>query len=122
MTSEIFLPFPFSPELKPGKMGPVFELRSYFVKPGTGLPATIERWEKQLPRRTALSPLAFVGHTDTGALNKYIHIWPYESLAQRAEIRKKAVDTGAWPPPGGGETLVSQENSILLPAPWSPLQ
>lgn len=122
MESEIFIPFPFSPELKAGKMGPVFEMRSYFVKPGGGLAATRERWEGQLPKRTALSPLAFVGHTDTGPLNKYIHIWPYESLEKRAEIRRNAVETGAWPPPGGVDTLVSQENRIMLAAPFSPLQ
>ncbi len=122
MDSEIYLPFPFGPELKPGKMGPIFEMRSYFVKPGTGLPGTLERWEKQLPKRTALSPLAFVGHTELGPLNKYIHVWPYDSLEHRAQIRKQAVDTGAWPPPGGGDTLVSQENKIMLAAPFSPLQ
>ena len=122
MESEIYVPFSFSPELKPGKMGPIFEMRSYMVKPGTGIPGTIERWEPQLPKRTALSPLAFVGHTDTGPLNKYIHIWPYESLNHRAEIRKTAVETGAWPPPGGGATLVTQENKIMLAAPFSPIQ
>lgn len=122
MHSEIFVPFSFSPELKPGKMGPIFEMRSYIVVPGTGMPATMERWEKQLPQRTALSPLAFVGYTDAGPLNKYIHIWPYESLEKRGEIRKTAVETKAWPPPGGAGTLISQENKIMLPAAFSPLQ
>lgn len=122
MESEIYVPFPFSPELKPGKLGPVYEMRTYFVKPGTGIPGTIERWEKQLPKRTALSPLAFVGYTELGPLNRYMHIWPYESLAARAEIRKRAVDTGAWPPPGGAATLVSQANKIMLPTPFSPMQ
>lgn len=122
MESEIFIPFPFSPELKPAQMGPFFEMRSYFVKPAGGLASVQERWEKQLPKRTPLSPLAFVGYTDTGPLNKYVHIWPYESLEQRAHIRKTAVETGAWPPPGGAEVLVSQESKIMLAAPFSPLQ
>jgi hypothetical protein len=121
MQSEIFIPFPFSPELKPGKLGPVFEMRSYFVKAG-GMPGQIERWGKQLDKRTAISPLAFVGHTELGPLNKFIHIWPYPSFDERMRIRKHAVDTGAWPPPGGGDNLVSQENKIMLPAPFSPLQ
>jgi len=122
MESEIYVSFPFGPELKPGKFGPVFEMRSYMVKPGTGLPSTMERWEKQLPKRTAISPLLFVGSTDTGALGKYIHIWPYPSLEERGRIRKHAVETGAWPPPGGGDNLLSQENKIMLPAPFSPIQ
>ena len=58
----------------------------------------------------------------TRILNKYVHIWAYESLSHRAEVRKKAVETGVWPPPGGGDTLVSQENKIVLPASFSPLQ
>jgi NIPSNAP len=122
MESEIYIPFPFSPALKPAKLGPVYEMRSYFVKPAGGIKATMERWEKQLPKRIAVSPLAFVGHTELGPLNKYIHIWPYESLSARSEIRKRAVDTGAWPPPGGADTLVSQQNKIMLPAPFSPMQ
>lgn len=122
LQSEIYIPFPFSPELKPGKMGPIFEMRSYFVQPGGGIKATMERWEPQLPKRTAISPLAFVGYTDLGPLNKYVHIWPYPSLDERARIRKHAVETGAWPPPGGGSVLVSQENKIMLPAPFSPIQ
>lgn len=122
MESEIFHPFPFSPELKPGKLGPVFEMRSYQVVPGTGIPRTMERWEPQLPKRTALSPLAFVGYTDIGPLNKYIHIWPYPSLGERARIRAEARESGAWPPPGGGDTLVTQENKIMLAAPFSPIQ
>jgi len=63
-----------------------------------------------------------VGRTEMGPLNKYVHIWPYPSLDERARIRKHAVDTGAWPPPGGADVLVTQENKILLPAPFSPLQ
>jgi len=121
--SEFYVPFSFGPELKPGQFGPIFEMRSYLVKPGpAGMPAIMERWEPQLPKRTAISPLLFVGHTDTGTLNKYIHIWPYPSLDERARIRKHAVETGAWPPPGGGDSLVAQENKIMLAAPFSPIQ
>jgi len=27
-----------------------------------------------------------------------------------------------WPPPGGGDRLITQENKILLPSAFSPLQ
>lgn len=121
-TAEIFVPFPFSPPLQPGRMGPVYEMRSYTVKAAGGIAGTIQRWEGKIGERTKLSPLAVVMHTELGLLNKYVHVWPYESLEQRAEIRRRAVETGAWPPPGGQETLVTQENKILLPTPFSPLQ
>lgn len=122
MESEIFIPFPFSPELKPGQHGPVYEMRSYIVPPGS-MGKVAERWEPALPKRQELSPLAVVMHSDVGPLNKYVHIWPYKSLEERGRIRKEAVDKGVWPPPGGGAgTLVSQENKIMLPAPFSPMQ
>ena len=121
MNSEIFIPFSFSPELKEGKVGPVFEWRSYIVKPGV-IAAVPDRWGPALEARTKLSPLVVCMHTELGELNKYVHIWAYESLNHRAEVRKKAVDTGVWPPPGGGDTLVSQENKIVLPASFSPVQ
>ena len=122
MHSEIFIPFPFSPDLEPGKFGPIYELRSYIVKPGT-IPGTIKRWEAALEGRLKLSPLAAAMYTDTGHLNKFIQLWPYESLQHRQEVRETAVKTGVWPPPADGpSTLVSQESSILLPAPFSPMQ
>ena len=122
MRSEIFIPFPFSPDLKPGKLGPIYEMRSYIVKPGS-MPSTIKRWEGAIDGRLKLSPLAAVMQTDTGPLNKFIQIWPYESLEQRQEVRETAVKTGVWPPPPSGPpTLVSQESCILLPAPISPMQ
>jgi hypothetical protein len=50
-----------------------------------------------------------------------MHIWAYKSLDERAAVRKKAVDTGVWPPPGGSVSL-RQENKILLAAPFSPIR
>ncbi len=51
-----------------------------------------------------------------------MHIWPYESLEQRAEVRKRAVEQGIWPPPGGADKWLTQHNKILLAAPFSPVQ
>jgi len=121
MHSEVLVPFPASPLPAPGKLGPVFEMRYYALRAGT-LPSTIERWEAKLPERLKLSPLVLVGHIEHGEANRFIHIWAYESLEHRASVRKKAVETGVWPPPGGAETLLTQANKIMLPAAFSPLQ
>ncbi len=86
------------------------------------MPAIVKRWEGAIEGRLALSPVAALMYSDVGPLNKFVHIWPYESLDQRMAIRKQAVDTGVWPPPGGPDLLVSQDNKILLPAPFSPMQ
>lgn len=121
MQSEVVVPFPFVPALQPGKMGPIFEMRYYTIKAGT-LPDLIKRWEGAVPARIKLSPLALAGHVEFGEANRYIHVWAYDSLDQRAAIRNKAREMGVWPPPGGGDGLLTQANKILLPSSFSPLQ
>jgi NIPSNAP protein len=121
MQSEIVHPFPFVADVVPGKMGPVYEMRYYTIKAGT-LPDIIKRWESKIGERTKFSPLVMAGSVEHGEANRYIHIWSYESLNHRAEIREKARAAGAWPPPGGGDVLLTQANKIMLPSSFSPLQ
>jgi hypothetical protein len=121
MHSEILVPFPFSPLLKPGKIGPIYEMRIYTIKPGT-LPDIMKGWEAKLPERLKLSPLAVAGNVDLGEANRFIHIWAYSSLEQRAAVRAKAVQEGVWPPGGGAGRLLTQANKIMLPAAFSPMQ
>ena len=122
MNSEIFIPWSFMPPMTPGKHGPIYEYRSYIIKAGA-MPDQAERWEKAIPARAELSPAVAAMHTELGTLNKFVHIWTYESLDQRAEVRAKAIELGIWPPKGGAPgSLISQENKIMLPAPFSPMQ
>ncbi len=118
--SEIFTPFSFTPEFKPGNFGPVFEWRSYTIKPHS-VGGIQERWGDQLEAREKLSPVLMGMTTEIGPLNKFVHIWPYESLNHRAEIRAEAAAKGIWPPKGGGDELIQQENKILYAAPFSPI-
>ena len=121
MHSEILVPFPFSPLLTPGKLGPIYEMRIYTIKPGT-LPDIVKAWEAKLPERMKLSPLALAGNVDLGVANRFIHIWAYTSLDQRAAVRAEAVLRGVWPPGGGAGRLLTQANKIMLPAAFSPMQ
>ena len=121
MDSEILVPFSFLPPVKPGKVGPVFEMRYYNIKAGT-LPDLIKRWEGKIGERVKLSPLVTAGNVDFGQANGFIHIWAYESMDQRLAIRNKAREMGVWPPPGGGDSLIAQANKIMLPSKFSPLQ
>jgi hypothetical protein len=121
MRSEIFVPFPFTPEIKPGKFGPIYEWRSYTLVPGT-VGRVIENWGKAIGERQKRSPITIAMHTDLGPLNRFVHIWPYKSLDERQAIRDKAAADKIWPPPGGDGTLFLQENKIVVPAPFSPVQ
>ena len=121
MSSEIIAPFSFVPPARPGKIGPVFELRYYTLKPRT-LGEVAKRWEGALPERTKLSPIVLAGGVEFGRANGFVHIWAYQSMDQRMQVRSEASKKGIWPPPGGGDHLLSQENKLLLPSAFSPLQ
>ena len=121
MQSEIINAFPFIPDPKPGKMGPVYEIRYYTLKPG-GLPETTKRWESAIGDRIKMSPVVFAGGVEFGRANGFVHIWSYQSMDHRMQIREEARKKGVWPPPGGGGHLLTQENKICLPSSFSPLQ
>ena len=105
---------------QPGRMGPIFEMRYYTLKGGT-LPDTAKRWEGALPERIKLSPVVFAGGVEFGRANGFIHIWAYQDMNQRMQVRDEARKKGIWPPPGGGN-LITQETKIVLPSAFSPLQ
>ena len=99
----------------------MFEVRTYLLKPN-GLPPTIAAWEKQAPVRMKLSPILAAMYSTTGAVTRFMHIWPYPSLEVRAHTRKTAIETGVWPPPGGPGHVLTMANAIFLPAPFSPIR
>lgn len=119
--SEIFVPFNFTPEMKPGNYGPIFEWRSYTLAIGAAGKVQ-ENWSKAIEERNKRSTILMGMTTDLGPLNKFVHIWPYKSLDERGKIRAQAAKDGIWPPPGGAGTLIAQENKICLAAPFSPIQ
>lgn len=124
MKSEIMVPWDNSPLLEPGNAGPLFEMRTYTMSPGDG-PKVQKAWAAALPARQKLSPVIATWFSELGGLNKFVHIWPYKSLDQRASVRAQAIASGTWPPsaaPDAPYTTVAQENKILLAASFSPLK
>ncbi len=128
MRSDIMLPLDVSPEIKPGKMGPFFEMRTYTYAPGE-LPNIIKAYEQALPARLQFGPLCAVWYSEIGGLNKFVQIWPYATLDARMDTRKKTQAAGVWPPSvvakreGLAEfRLQVMENKILMPSSFSPLQ
>lgn len=120
-SSNTFHQFPFLPPVTAGSYGPIFEIRTYVLKP-TGLPPTIAAWEKSAPARQKLSPILAAMYSTTGEVTRFMHIWPYPDLVTRAQTRKTAIETGVWPPPGGPDQLLAMHNDIYLPAAFSPIR
>jgi NIPSNAP len=121
MAMDTYVPFDFIAPMQPGNLGPVYEVRTYVLKPG-GLPPTVEAWRKAIPARLKISPVLAAMTSVTGAVTRFLHIWPYKSFDERARLRAKATADGVWPPRGGPGHLASQQVDIYLPAPFSPLQ
>jgi NIPSNAP len=121
LSLDTYAPFDFMPPLRPGAIGPCYEVRSYVLKPN-GLAPTIELWRKAVPARARVSPLLAAMVAVTGAAIRFMHIWPYKTYDERARLREKAVADGVWPPPGGPGHLISQQADIYLPAAFSPLR
>ena len=121
MTLDTYVPFDFIAPLRPGAFGPCYEVRTYELKPG-GLAPTRELWRKAVPGRTTVSPVLAAMTSVTGAVTRFLHIWPYKSFDERARLRDKAVADGVWPPPGGPGLLLSQQVDIYLPAAFSPMK
>ncbi len=124
MKSDIMVPWDNSPLLEPGDVGPYFEMRTYTVGPGDQ-PKVQKAWAAALPVREKLSPVIATWFSEIGGLNKFVHIWPYRTLDERARIRGQAVASGTWPPSAVADapySTLTQENKILLAAPFSPLK
>ena len=106
----------------------IFELRTYTLKVGA-LDTVNKLFAERLEHRVKYSPLAGYWYTDIGPLNQIIHIWPYKTLDERWALRNKTRESGDWPPSVAAKKaglpdyhLVQQENKILMPAAFSPLQ
>ena len=121
MAMDTYISFDFIAPLRPGEFGPCYEVRTYTLKPD-GLAPTIELWRKAVPGRATVSPLLAAMTSVTGAVTRFMHIWPYKSPDERMRLRDKAVANGVWPPPGGPGHLAAQQADIYLPASFSPMR
>lgn len=86
--------------------------------------AHLKKYENEgLATQTRLlgQPVLFAT-TETGPQNSYVHIWGYESAAHRAEVRAVMQADRDWTDyiKSANETgyVVSQENRLLVPAPF----
>lgn len=120
MVSRIYRPAPFMTPLGERRIGPLYEMRLYTF-PAEALPGVLEAWGEQIRRREKLSPLAGCWYTDGGGLDNFVHLWAYGSFEERQRVREQAREQGNWPPRTPVKP-VRQENKILYPAPFSPMQ
>ncbi|XP_066987661.1 protein NipSnap [Macrobrachium rosenbergii] len=120
-SNQFLLPFSFWPPVTPREGGNIYEIRSYFLKPGTMIEWG-NNWARAIHFRQANNE-AFGGFfSQVGRLYNVHHIWCYKSMADRKENRESA-----WRKPGWDEVvaytvpLIEEYYSrILLPNSFSP--
>ncbi|MBM3485417.1 MAG: NIPSNAP family protein [Alphaproteobacteria bacterium] len=96
----------------------IVETRIYMLQPGTAA-AVQKGFEEGLKHRNRFPGFCGYWNTEIGPLNQMIHVWQYDSVTQRDQIRKDAAAAGGWPPKIL-EHVVDQDVRILIPAPFSP--
>lgn len=112
---------PVRPSAESGIRGPVYEIRTYGIRPG-GTQATVDLWQQYLPPRHKMSPCVVAMLALDGA-PRFTNIWAYPSLDARSQARADAVAQGIWPPKGGPAHLTTEMvSTIALPTAVSPLQ
>ncbi len=112
---------PVRPSAESGINGPVYEIRTYGIKPG-GVQATIDLWEQAMPARSKVSPCVVAMVALDGPL-RFTNIWAYPSLDARSKARADSVAQGIWPPKGGPAHLTTtMVSTIAMPTAVSPLK
>jgi hypothetical protein len=117
--SRLLVPAPFSPPIEPRKLGGLYELRIYSYEAGR-IPYVIERWQARIEARLKLSPLVMCGFTTSGRLHQWVHLWAYENALERQKIRAESIRQKIWPPDATAG-LIRQQNMLLVPSSFSPL-
>ena len=92
----------------------IYEVRTYTLKPG-GVAQFENNFAEALPHREKYSKLGAFWHTEIGPLNQVIHVWPYENLAERTQVREEAGNDPNWPPKSDG-SILNMESEIFTPA------
>jgi hypothetical protein len=95
-------------------------MRTY-TYPSNAIPRVLEAWGKRIAEREKLSPLAGCWYSDIGGLNRFVHLWAYRSFEERQQVRDEARTKGIWPP-DSGVLPIKQENKLLTPLSFSPMQ
>lgn len=105
----------------------IVDHRTYRVKPGR-LKAWVELYEKYafpVQEKYLGKPIAWMT-TESGELNTVVHLWAYDSAADREQRRAKMAADPAWAvyqkASADAGYLVEQKTSIMVPSSFAPIK
>jgi len=104
----------------------LFDLRTYRTRPGT-IAKQLQLYAElgfDVQRRHLGEPV-FYGTVESGDVNSYVHLWKYETAADREARRKALYEDAGWRAYREESARLGyqteQTNSLLRPAPfWLP--
>jgi hypothetical protein len=103
----------------------IVEERCYTLKPGTVHLYYQDYNPRGLEIQTRiLGNLIGYFHTEIGQLNKVVHLWGYDSLAERERRRALLAADSEWLEylKQSPDIVVDMESRILVPAAFSPIR
>ena len=120
--TDLMQEFSFWPTTPPRKLGGIFELRSYTLKPGNLLDWETH-WRTGLKARRNVMEGVGAWFTQVGALNNIHYLWQFQDLRERQVGREKSWNEKGWS--GTVHKTIplidKMESRILVPLPWSPV-
>jgi hypothetical protein len=102
----------------------IYEMRIYTVQPGK-VGEFLALFDKEgMPIIKEYSKLVGIWSTEVGPLNQVVHIWAYDSAGHREQVRaaQNADPRLVAYRPKVLALLVNQQNMLMTPASFSPLQ
>ncbi|KAL7635007.1 UNVERIFIED_CONTAM: hypothetical protein RMT77_013992 [Armadillidium vulgare] len=121
--NQYLLAFSFWPPVTTREGSNIYEIRSYFLKPGTMIEWG-NNWARAIQFRQSNNEAYGGFFSQVGRLYNVHHVWCYGSLAKRKEARE-----GAWRKPGWDEVVAytvpliqEYQSRILYPNTFSPTQ
>ncbi|MGY8524766.1 NIPSNAP family protein [Paracidovorax citrulli] len=101
----------------------LYDVRTYTCRPGT-IKKHLALYAEHgfaVQRRHLGEPLAYM-QTETGNVNSYMHIWVYDSAADREARRQALQNDPDWRDylklSAEAGYLISQENRLMTPVPF----
>lgn len=103
----------------------IVDQRTYTLKPGA-VPAYLKLYETEgmpIQTRHLGQPIGWF-FSEIGTINQIVHMWGYENFADREKRRAAMAADPDWRAytAKAAQYLVTQENKILIPAPFSPIR
>ncbi|NQW10149.1 MAG: NIPSNAP family protein [Alphaproteobacteria bacterium] len=111
------------PVVAPTGTGHVFEYRVYRCKVGKTRPFA-EKLRDAMPVREKYSQNVGIWLSEAGQPNEVSHLWAYDSLNHRAEVRAAVARDPEWQAftKNGPELIEEMQTMILLPSAHSPMR